>query len=301
MQRLKERDVVDHLARAGPKFFASKSQALGETGTRVVSALVLGSLALGLTFAGPLAFALLVTLFLGVLAWEWGRLVCSSGIDAAVLVQTGTAGAASVLAANGCPSCGLLVVLIGTASVFVLRRLRLGIAQSWWSATGVYYAGLPALALVWIRTDPDHGLSAILFLFIVVWTTDSAAYVFGRLIGGPALAPHISPKKTWAGFLAGLGFSTILGSVFIASVIGTAELWVMILLSALLSLLAQLGDLGASALKRRFGRKDSSGLIPGHGGVLDRVDGLIIAALACACLALVRNPGAPGQALLIWG
>jgi phosphatidate cytidylyltransferase len=301
MQRLKNRHGVDQLARAGPGVLVSSSQTLGETGTRLVSAIVLGTITLGLVFAGPLAFALLVTVFVGVLAWEWGRLVCSSGIDAAVLVQTGTAGAAAVLAANDCPACGLLVIIIGTASVFLLRRLQLGVTPSWWSATGVYYGGLPALALVWIRADPTYGLSAVLFLFIIVWTTDSAAYVFGRLIGGPALAPAISPKKTWAGFLAGLGFSTILGTVFVAGVIGTDALWVIIALSGLLSLLAQLGDLGASALKRRFGRKDSSGLIPGHGGVLDRVDGLIIAALACACLALLRDPAAPGRALLIWG
>lgn len=268
---------------------------------RIVSGIALSAVALAITYAGPLPFALLVTAFVAVMAWEWGRLVCSSGFDPAWAVQVGATAIGTVLVASECPGCALLAIVIGTLLVFVLRRLQMGTAQSWWSATGVYYVGLPSIALVWIRSDPEFGWYAVLFIFITVWTTDTAAYIFGKTIGGPLLAPDISPKKTWAGFSGGLICATLLGSAVLLGVAGTKDLLAVIGLSAGVSLVSQIGDLGESSIKRLFGRKDASGVIPGHGGVLDRVDGLVFAALACAVVALIRAPEAPGYALVVWG
>jgi phosphatidate cytidylyltransferase len=267
---------------------------------RIVSGVALAAAALALTYAGPLPFALMVTAFVAVMAWEWGRLVCSSGIDAAWAIQVGATAGGALLAAWDCPGCGLLAIVAGTLAVFLLRRMEMGTAQSWWAATGVYYVGLPSIALVWIRSDPEFGWVAVLFIFITVWTTDTAAYIFGKSIGGPLLAPDISPKKTWAGFAGGLICATVLGSAVLIGVAGAQLWWPVIVLSAAVSLVSQAGDLGESSIKRLFGRKDSSGIIPGHGGVLDRVDGLVFAALTCAGLALIRAPEAPGYALVVW-
>ena len=267
---------------------------------RIISGVALAAGALALTYAGPLPFALMVTAFVAVMAWEWGRLVCSSGIDAAWAIQVVATGGGALLAVWDCPACGLLAIIAGTFAVFVLRRVDMGTAQAWWAATGVYYVGLPSIALVWIRSDPEFGWVAVLFIFITVWTTDTAAYIFGKSIGGPLLAPDISPKKTWAGFAGGLICATVLGSAVLIGVAGAQAWWAVIALSAAVSVVSQAGDLGESSLKRLFGRKDSSGIIPGHGGVLDRVDGLVFAALTCAILALLRAPDAPGYALVVW-
>jgi phosphatidate cytidylyltransferase len=267
---------------------------------RIISGLALAAAALGLTYAGPLPFAFLVTAFVAVMAWEWGRLVSSSGLDAAWAVHLATTALATWLAATDCPSCAVLAVGVGTLAVFLLRRVRLGNLESWWSATGVFYAGLPAVALVWIRSDAEFGWYAILFIFVTVWTTDTAAYIFGRAIGGALLAPRISPKKTWAGLFGGLICAVLFGAAVLIGLAGARDWLAAILLSAAVSLVAQGGDLGESSIKRLFGRKDSSGLIPGHGGVLDRVDGLVFAALACAIVALIRASEAPGYALVVW-
>lgn len=295
MQRLKDAPAVNsdgNGRRSGSRI---------ELWTRIASGIVLVVVALAMTYAGPLAFAALVSGFVALMAWEWGRLVRAQGLDWAFAVQVGAAATAAILTVYGCPACALLTIVAGTCAVFLLRRMTLETNEAWWSAAGVYYTGLPAIALIWIRTDPAYGWHAILFIFIVVWTTDTAAYIFGRMIGGRLLAPRISPKKTWAGFAGGLALAVISGSGFAMAATESNSLPAIVGVSALLSLLAQLGDLGESIIKRIFGRKDSSGLIPGHGGVLDRVDGLLFAAMACALVALLRNPQSPGQAVLFWG
>ena len=145
--------------------------------------------------------------------------------------------------------------MIGTAVVFFIRSLKDERPQAWWSAAGVYYAGFPAIALIWIRSDAAYGWLAILYLFAIVWTTDSAAYLFGRWIGGPKLAPRISPKKTWAGLIGGALSAGIAGLVF-AQVAGREFSGWLGVLAIGLALMAQLGDLGESAMKRLFGIKD---------------------------------------------
>ncbi len=264
---------------------------------RINSALVLVTVTLLLTYSGAVSFAVLIAVFVALMAWEWGRLIRGRGLDEAFAVQVVASAVAALLAAYGMVGSALSIILIATAGVFALRRLTDSAEKAWWSAAGVYYAGLPAIAMIWLRGDPVDGWHAILFLFIIVWTTDTAAFAFGRLVGGPRLAPRISPKKTWSGLIGGLLAAGVAGVLF-AYAIG-ASMVALGAVAAGLALLAQLGDLGESALKRLFGWKDSSGLIPGHGGVLDRLDGLVAASVAAACLAWAIDPRHPGAALLM--
>lgn len=264
---------------------------------RVNSALVLITVSLLLAYSGAVSFAALIAVVVALMAWEWGRLIRGRGLDEAFAVQVSASAVAALCAAYGMPGAALSIILIATAAVFALRRLTDTPEKAWWSAGGVYYAGFPAIAMIWLRGDPVDGWHAILFLFIVVWTTDTAAFVFGRIIGGPKLAPRISPKKTWAGLIGGLLAAGAAGLLF-AQAVSTQSL-ALGAVAAGLALVAQLGDLAESALKRLFGWKDSSGLIPGHGGVLDRMDGLVAASVAAACLAWMIDPRHPGAALLM--
>jgi phosphatidate cytidylyltransferase len=160
-----------------------------------------------------------------------------------------------------------------------------------WVAAGLAYAAVIAIVPPLVREDPRLGIAAILWMFAVVWFTDIAAYFTGRALGGPKLCPAVSPKKTWSGFLGGLAAAIIAGAAvaMIASRFGwqpPVSLPVVVLVSGVASVLSQIGDFGESALKRRFGAKDSGRLIPGHGGVMDRLDGFwAVAALMGVALA----------------
>ncbi len=157
-----------------------------------------------------------------------------------------------------------------------------------WSAIGILYISLPCAALVWLRAT--DGPETLLWLFLVVWVTDIAAYGIGRWIGGPRLAPSVSPGKTWAGAIGGLVAAMGAGGV-IAVLLDLATPWVLVAASAGTSVVAQLGDLAESKLKRHFGVKDSGQLIPGHGGVLDRVDGLLAATPVVALAVFLSGGG----------
>jgi phosphatidate cytidylyltransferase len=262
---------------------------------RVYSAIVLVAVALFMTLASVESFAILVVLFISAMAWEWGRLVRSRGFDLAFGAQLAATWLASWAAVEGSLTYALGAIAAGAVLAFVLRLIRDELNEAWWSGGGVFYAGLPAVSLIWLRSDPAYGLLAVLYLFAIVWTTDSAAYGFGRWLGGPKLAPRISPKKTWAG---------LVGGVVSAGAIGVLFGWMAAVpapwsggLGAALALISQMGDLGESGVKRIFGIKDSSRLIPGHGGVLDRIDGLIFAAVAAGAIAWLIDPADPGRSL----
>lgn len=277
----------------------AKTSTSRELATRIYSAIFLIAASLVLTLASLESFALLITLFMAAMAWEWGRLVRGSRFDLAFVAQAIATAVACWATVAGCPGCALLSVILGTIAVFVIRIVKDERPQAWWSAAGVYYAGFPAVALIWIRSDADFGWLAILYIFAIVWSTDSAAYLFGRWIGGPKLAPRISPKKTWAGLIGGALTAGLAGLVFSVIIDATPDVR-LALLAIGLAVIAQLGDLFESALKRVFGMKDSSGLIPGHGGVLDRIDGLVVVAVAAGIIAWSLDPATPGRALLLW-
>jgi phosphatidate cytidylyltransferase len=241
---------------------------------RILSTLVMAPIALGAILLGPPYFELLIGVGAAVLAWEWDRL-CGSDRFGLVGGSLLAAVVASVIAAAfGRTPAAFALILLGALLVHRTSVVR-GIANPFWHAAGVLYVGVPAICLVWLRSD--MGLHVALWLFLAVWATDIGAYAAGRLIGGPHLAPRLSPNKTWAG---------LLGGMMAAALVGVA---LVVVLSVALALVAQLGDLAESGFKRRFDVKDASGLIPGHGGLLDRVDGLLAAAPALALVELVTR------------
>jgi phosphatidate cytidylyltransferase len=267
--------------------------------TRINSALVLVALTLALTYASTQTFAALILLATTLMSWEWGRVVRGGGVDSIFALQTAAIIAAGYITLKNHQLAAVLIIIGATWLAFRLHK-RLNLASDpWWTAAGVYYAGLPAVALIAIRQDPEYGFHAILYLFLVVWSADTGAFFVGRLLGGPKLAPKISPNKTWSGFIGG-ALSACGAGVLFALWFGHTSIPTIAALSIVLAVISQGGDLGESFLKRVFGVKDSSGLIPGHGGVLDRLDGLVFAAIGAGLIAAAADPLKPGRALLIW-
>jgi phosphatidate cytidylyltransferase len=262
---------------------------------RIASALVLGALALGAALASPWSFLVLVILCAGIVAWEWGRLVRGEGIDRIALLEAAAVAVIALLLTLGRADLAALSLAVAAAGIALLSRSS---GRSAWSLAGLFYATLPAAALVFLRSDPSLGAVAVLYLFAVAWTTDTASYASGRLIGGPKLAPRISPHKTWSGFIIGAVTPALVGYAF-ALWLKESSAWRLALVSIALALACQLGDLLESAVKRHFGTKDMSQLIPGHGGLLDRIDGLLMAAVLASLIAL-RDPANPGRGLLVW-
>ncbi len=262
---------------------------------RVISGVVMAAVALGLTYAGFLPFAAMILVVSVIVAWEWGRIVRGVDVDVVTIAHIAAAVVAISLVAMGLVGLALLALLIGAFLVGLLATGR----HPWMSAGGVAFAGLPGVALVWLRDDVAYGLLAVVFIMAIVVVTDTAAYFSGRLIGGPRLWPSVSPNKTWAGLMGAVSASAVAGAAFASLVPGASGLKLAIL-AAVLAVVAQAGDLAESALKRRFGAKDASNIIPGHGGFMDRIDGLVTAAIAAAVFGAVLNVQEPARAMLQW-
>ena len=267
--------------------------------TRVVSALVLAPVALIPAYRGWPLWDALVAVMGACMAWEWARLCGGGRLSRAGAVSIAIAPAAVAIAALWTVIPALIIVGIGVVLVGLGARLE-GVRNPVWTAAGVAYVGVPCLAMAWLRAmpydglAPDDGLATLLWVLALVWATDTGAYIAGRGIGGPKLAPRISPNKTWAGLVGGMIAAAAVG-VAAAFLVPDVPAWIAVPLSAVLAVVEQAGDLFESAVKRRFGVKDSSRLIPGHGGVLDRVDGLLAVSLTVAALS-----GAVGHTILIW-
>lgn len=260
---------------------------------RIMSGVAMAAVAFGLTYAGPMPFAALLLFGGMVLAWEWGHMVRGANVDATMAAHVASVVAAIVLASMGQTGLGLIALSIGLILVALLAMGRHAIL----SAVGVVFAALPAIALIWLRGDGDLGLTAVLFVMLAVIATDTAAYFSGRLIGGPRIWPRVSPNKTWAGLIGAIIGAALVGIVVSHFVPGARPVR-LAAVGALLAVVAQVGDFAESALKRHFGAKDASALIPGHGGLMDRVDGLVTAAVAAGLLAAAINVHAPARALL---
>lgn len=256
---------------------------------RVASALVLGPVALAIVVAGGQGFAIFVAAFAAAMAWEWVRMSDPDAPPRAFATATGTAVGAALLAAQDSQAWTLLWIAGGAVCATADRWPR-GRAYEAFAGT-VYVAGAAAV-LVGLRLGEHGGLHAVVFLLIVVWAADIFAYLAGSWIGGPRLAPAASPNKTWAGLIAGLLFGVAAG-LSIADWVGVSATGAM-LVAAPTAIAAIAGDLLMSLAKRRFGVKDAGSLIPGHGGVLDRVDALMLATLFAGAWALLAPGGWPG-------
>jgi phosphatidate cytidylyltransferase len=262
--------------------------------TRVLAAVVLVPLAVGAAYAGGPYWMALVTLGAAGLFIEWQVLV--KGAQTAVL-GAGVFALVLIAAALNKHDVGMALIMIGAGVIatgaFTTNEARL------WVPAGMVYAGAAQLAAILIRQDSQHGFAALMFVLLIVWLTDILGYFCGRGLGGPKLWVRVSPNKTWAGAIG-----STLGSLVFAIVYawaGFGEVLPLAVLGVALSVIAQFGDLFESAVKRYFGVKDSSHLIPGHGGLLDRLDGLVAAVVAAALIGAVRSgTDAVGYGLLIW-
>ena len=279
---------------AAPGAAVRKRMPWSELGPRIASALVMMALALGVTSTGGVAFDLLWLVAALAILGEWQVLIGGGERLARIAVGGLAIAAAALLVEDARPGMAVLAVLAGTLAVAGLaapgRRLM--------SAAGVPYAGALVVAVEILRHSSPYGVQSILWLFAVVWGTDCMAFFGGRLIGGPKLYPRFSPSKTWSGFVVGIVCGSLLG--LLAAPDGSAR-GAMVGLGLLAGCVAQGGDLFESALKRRFGVKDASSLIPGHGGVMDRLDGFIASAAFAACLGVWRyGANAAGLGLFHW-
>ena len=263
---------------------------------RILSAAILAPLALITAYIGDWPFALFWMLAALAVLWEWIKLIAGPG-HVLMFSSCGSAIAVAALVEwRDRPITALLLVGLGVFAslIFAPRPWQL------WITAGIGYAGAMLLAPMFLRADPDYGWAALALLFAVVWTTDVLGYFIGRLIGGPKLCPAISPKKTWSGAVAG-AIGALIAAAVLAREFGSYNAYAWGGIGLLLSIAAQLGDLLESWIKRRFGAKDASQLIPGHGGVMDRLDGFWAAALV-ACLLGIARGGLhnPGLGLLVW-
>lgn len=267
-----------------------------ELALRVASALVLAPLAIAVTYVGGWPFVVFWGLAAAGVLWEWMLLVGPD--DRRTTLTTGAASLALAVALAGADRqlAAAIVVAMGTLAVAALAPA----SRRRWVAGGVPYAGAIGLAPVVLRTDAEHGFLAVIFLYAIVWTTDIVGYFVGRVFGGPKLMPRISPKKTWSGAIGGT-VAAIVVAIATANAAGLTGLLGVAMIAAVLSIVAQAGDLFESVLKRRFGAKDSSHIIPGHGGLMDRLDGFVAATVLAALVGLARGGvEAPGRGLLVW-
>ena len=261
---------------------------------RVAVALVLAPAAIAIAYAGGWLWITLVTVASIGLFVEWLTIVGEA--KRTPVITSGVIGLAlaGLLLALGFVEVALIVLMLGLVAVAWLTPER-----RVWAVTGFGYAAAAELASVLLRLDPVQGWTALMLVLLVVWVTDIGGYFVGRGIGGPKLWPRVSPNKTWAGAIG--GFAASLAVAWGFSAFGLGKTSALLLLGSALSIASQLGDLFESAVKRRFGVKDSSHIIPGHGGLLDRLDGFVAAVVLAAVFGLLRGGvDGVGRGLMVW-
>ena len=261
---------------------------------RIAAAAVLIPLAVAIAYAGGWLWATLVTLAAIGLFVEWLAIVGLAGAIRVTVPGVAALAVAGICFAIGRLDAALIVLAVGFVAVVSIVPERRS-----WAAAGFLYAAAAEIASVLVRLDPVKGFAALMFVLLIVWVTDSGGYFAGRGIGGPKLWPRVSPKKTWAGAGGGFAASLAVAAGFAAFDLG--RVGPLLMLSGALSVASQLGDLLESAVKRRFGVKDSSHIIPGHGGLMDRLDGFVAAVVVAALFGLLRG-GADGvgRGLMVW-
>lgn len=255
-----------------------------DLGPRVASAVVLIAVTLASLYVGGFLFAALVAVVIGGCYREWERMVTLKPLSPSGGVLIGL----TVLAVFCYPLGGPLLSLglVAAAAVVAAFAPR---AEAAWRVAGVVFFGLVGMAMMAVRGDSHDGILAGLFLVAVIWFTDTGAFFTGRQIGGERLAPDISPSKTWSGAIGGLAFGSLAGLVAWLIMAPASDWWIGLVLAAATSIMGQLGDLGESAIKRRFRIKDSGDIIPGHGGLMDRLDSLTFGVLFVFTVGLLRG------------
>ena len=262
---------------------------------RVVSSAVLAPIAIGAAYLGGWTFTILWTAAAIAVWWEWTGLVHPAGHRGALITGCCAIAIQAFLLMNDRADVALMIAALGALGAAIISA-----RNAVWTAAGVGYASMLVIAPVMIRGDDRTGFFAIVFVFAVVWATDIFAYFAGRAIGGPKLAPSISPNKTWSGAIGGIiGAILAGGAVVMPSNPRTG--FTIALVAVALSAVSQAGDLFESRMKRIFNAKDSSALIPGHGGVMDRLDGFATAVVAALVIGAARGGwDASAQGLIGW-
>ncbi len=263
---------------------------------RIASAAVMAPAAIFVAWLGNWPFAVFWGIAALAVLWEWTQLVVGPRYPLMLVTGTSAIAVATLIGWRHRPITAALLVGLGAlaATIFAPRERR------FWITAGIGYAGCMMLAPMLLRSDTAYGLSAMLLLFAIVWSTDVFAYCAGRAIGGPKLAPRVSPKKTWSGAIAGTVGATLV-AVVVANFLGPFDKGTIAIIALLLSIMAQFGDLFESWIKRQFGAKDASHLIPGHGGAMDRLDGFWAAAVAGCVIGVLRGGFEnAARGLLVW-
>ncbi len=272
---------------------------MSDLGPRLASAVVMIILALGALWLGGRWFVAFWLVAASAIFWEWLGLIGAqnrlfkAGLGACVFAIL------AALTAKGVVEFAMVVLVLVAIAAAAAERGRKPV----WAAAGMIYAGSLMIAVTGLRLSLWGGAEAILWLFAVVWGTDILAYFGGRLIGGPKLWPRVSPKKTWSGFLTGVFGGALAGTIVLMNAMpaGQQSVLAYILIGLAAGAISQGGDLLESSIKRHFDVKDSSNLIPGHGGFMDRLDGFITACVCAALLGMARGGGInPATGLLIW-
>jgi phosphatidate cytidylyltransferase len=270
----------------------------GRLRQRVVSALALLPIPLAAVWFGWPWLPLVTAAAAAVMAWEWGRLCQRAGSSAAEAVPVRIVLVGVVIAPVATAAVAETVFAVATALIGagIVYWMACGAAdiEPRWAALGTLWVALPCVAFLWLARDEVGGRATLLWMLAAVWATDIGAYAFGRTFGGPRLAPRWSPRKTWAGLAGGVLCAALTGAAT-ALILGISSALPLTLLSAGLAIVEQFGDLAESLAKRRFGVKDTGSLIPGHGGLLDRLDGLLAVLPTVALVTLIG-----GHNVLTW-
>ena len=262
---------------------------------RVAAAFVLMPIVVGGVFVGGRIFVALVAFMCVVMLYEWTRLVEGREFSNSFYALCVSSAFGFFAAGAGAYPLAYALVAFGAIAAFIVRvfdksktrapvTLDGTVAAPWWSPIAVPYFVMPCLALIWLRAEVPNGRAFVFFLFFVVWAADSGAYFFGKFLGGPKMAPALSPKKTWTGVIGGVLCGGIIGAISSQILFAQAPAFAFLISGAALGGMSVLGDLAESIAKRYFGKKDISGFIPGHGGALDRLDGMIFATIALSAV-----------------